>query len=271
MPGEILQECASFISSGASELILLGQNVNAYGKDLAWQDFVTLLRQIASLPGLERLRFVTPHPADMDGDIVGLFGELENLCPRLHLPLQSGSDKILKSMRRRYDRKVFLDLARRLRLARPDLALSTDLIVGFPGETEEDFEATLEMMRECGFMSSYSFCYSDRPGTRASLMPGKIEPETMLKRLGRLQSLQAELSDAWLAARVGQKARVLMETPAPRQKDGKTWQGKDEYGVTVTLENENARPGMYCDVIISAAKKHTLAGKLIAGQTGERN
>ena len=170
------------------EITLLGQNVNAFGHDKSGDgvSFAQLLAQVAALPGLERLRFVTPHPKDMGLEDVAAFAELAPLCPRLHLPLQAGSDAVLTRMRRRYDRRGW-NWWTACATLRPDLALSTDLIVGFPGESEEDFQATLEMMEACGFMSSFSFCYSDRPGARAALFPDKIPPEVQQERLLRFR------------------------------------------------------------------------------------
>lgn len=170
----IVDECRAVLDRGAREITLLGQNVNAFGRDRSGDgvSFAELLSRVAALPGLARLRYVTPHPKDMGPEDVAAFAELTPLCPRLHLPLQAGSDTVLERMRRKYDRQGFLKLVASLRAARPDLALSTDLIVGFPGETEEDFKATLEMMQACGFMSSFSFCYSDRPGSARRAFSG---------------------------------------------------------------------------------------------------
>ena len=172
----VLDDCRKALEDGAREICLLGQNVNAFGRDKHGDgvSFADLLRQVAALPGLLRLRYVTPHPKDMGPEDVALFGELPNLCPRLHLPLQAGSDAVLARMGRKYDAARYIELTDALRAARPDIALSTDLIVGFPGESEEDFQQTLALMRRCGFMSSFSFCYSDRPGTRASRFLDKI-------------------------------------------------------------------------------------------------
>ena len=158
----ILDECRHLLDRGAREITLLGQNVNAFGRDTHGDgvSFAALLEKVAALPGLKRLRYVTPHPKDMGPEDVAAFANIPQLCPRLHLPLQAGSDAVLKRMGRKYDSARYLELVASLRDARPDIALSTDLIVGFPGETEEDFAATLELMRASDFMSSFSFCYS---------------------------------------------------------------------------------------------------------------
>jgi tRNA-2-methylthio-N6-dimethylallyladenosine synthase len=264
----ILDECRAALENGAREITLLGQNVNAFGRDSRGDgvSFARLLALVAALPGLERLRYVTPHPKDMGPEDVEAFAALPPLCPRLHLPQQAGSDVVLKRMHRRYDRAAYLDLAARLRAARPDLALSTDLIVGFPGETEADFAATLEMVRACGFMSSFSFCYSDRPGARAALLPDKIPVAVARDRLLRLQALQDELGARWLQSRVGATTTLLLEGPSPREGDAAapSWQGRDPYGapVHVPLPVGADYCGKMARVVIVAAKKHSLVARL---------
>ncbi|WP_165079529.1 MULTISPECIES: tRNA (N6-isopentenyl adenosine(37)-C2)-methylthiotransferase MiaB [unclassified Desulfovibrio] len=274
--GAILEECRRRIDEGASEITLLGQNVNAYGQDKTGDGtgFSRLLEQVAALPGLARLRYVTPHPKDMGPEDVATFGSLPALCPRLHLPLQAGSDAVLKRMRRRYDSAGFLRLVEGLRSARPDIALSTDLIVGFPGETESDFQATLDMMEACGFMSSFSFCYSDRPGAAAARFPDKVAPEVQHERLLRLQALQDRLGQRWLDGRVGQATTLLIEGPSPRQEADapdaapgaphEDWQGRDPYGVPVhvPLPKGIDHTGRLVPVDIVAAKRHSLVGRL---------
>lgn len=194
----ILAECRAALEKGAQEITLLGQNVNAYGLDKyadPGSSFATLLRQVAELPGLRSLNFVSSHPKDFSPDVIQLFAELPQLSSRLHLPLQSGSDAVLARMNRKYDRTHYLTLVAELRKARPDLELSTDLIVGFPGETEEDFQQTLSIMDEANFVSSFSFMYSDRPGTVASRFTDKVPDPIKAERLQRLQHRQKELID----------------------------------------------------------------------------
>ena len=277
----ILEECRRRLAEGAREITLLGQNVNAYGQDKTGDgtSFFRLLERVAALPGLARLRYVTPHPKDMGPEDVAAFGDLPALCPRLHLPLQAGSDAVLKRMRRRYDSAGFLRLVDDLRAARPDLALSTDLIVGFPGETEQDFQATLDMMEACGFMSSFSFCYSDRPGAAATRFPDKVPQEARHERLLRLQALQDTLGRRWLDARVGRMTTLLMEGKSPRQEAGpaaeagapaapaprhcEAWQGRDPYGVPVhvPLPAGEDHTGCLIPVQIVSAKRHSLVGR----------
>lgn len=255
---DVVRECEARLSENALEITLLGQNVNAWGKDNGAR-FSDLLDQVARLPGLARLRYVTPHPKDMDEATIAAFARYSNLCPRLHLPLQSGSDKILKNMGRRYDGKGYARLVENLVAARPDLAFSTDIIVGFPGETEADFQDTLDMMKFCGFATSFSFCYSDRPGTRASLMPDKIPDEIKLDRLSRLQSLQEDLTARWLAGRVGKDTEILVEKRSA--KDELAWQGRDPYGtiVNVGLPSGPDPVGKIIRVNVTQARRHTLA------------
>ena len=233
-------------------------------------DEPALLEKVAALPGLKRLRYVTPHPKDMGPEDVAAFADIPQLCPRLHLPLQAGSDAVLKRMGRKYDSARYLDLVAGLRDARPDIALSTDLIVGFPGETEEDFAATLELMRASDFMSSFSFCYSDRPGTRASRFLDKIAPDVQQDRLLRLQALQEALSQRWLDARVGQECEVLLENASRREATTddslQSWQGRDAYGALVHVPlPAGDHTGRLVSARIVEAKKHSL----VAEATGQ--
>ena len=269
--GAILDECRALIDNGAKEITLLGQNVNSYGLDKHASgdtSFARLLRKVSELPGLARLRFVTPHPKDLSPEVIAMFGEVPNLCPRLHLPLQAGSDRVLARMNRKYDMARYMTLVEGLRAARPDIALSTDLIVGFPGETEEQFQETLDAVRAVNFMSSFSFCYSDRPGTAASRHTDKVEPAEKLRRLERLQALQEDLFSDWLKARVGCKTDILLEG-ASRKQDGEdaateSWQGRDPWGdaVNVSLPAGIGKPGLIVPVTIVTAKKHSLIGEL---------
>ena len=213
-PEEILQECQNLLLAGTKEITLLGQNVNSYGQDAlgTGMTFLELLEKVAALPGLARLRFVTPHPKDMDEGVIKAFGSLPNLCPRVHLPLQSGSDAILKKMGRRYTSGHFLDLVEKLKAVRPDILLATDIIVGFPGESDADFQATMDMMQACSFAASFSFIYSDRPHAKASLLGGKVPRPLALERLAVLQAWQEEQVQVVLESWVGKTVQVLLET-----------------------------------------------------------
>ena len=248
----VLQECRLLARAGAREITLLGQNVNSYGQDLGPGaiTFPDLLRRVAAIEGIERLRFVTSHPKDIAPEVIAAFGELSCLCPRLHLPLQSGSDRILKAMNRRYDTRRYLDIVEGLRKARPDILLTTDIIVGFPGEEDADFEATMDMMRHIGFASAFSFVYSDRPNARACLLPGKIERPLALERLSRLQDMQNSASEKLLASTCGSESLILVEGKSrmaalPRQEEGAAknyaanadeyWQGRTPQGFIVNV------------------------------------
>ena len=265
----VIAECTDLAARGAREVTLLGQNVNSYGLDDAGDgtSFAALLDAVAAVPGIERIRFTTSHPKDLDDAVIARFASLPELCPALHLPVQSGSDDVLRRMGRRYDTAAYLTLVDKLRRARPDIALTTDFIVGFPGETEADFQATLDLVRKVGFESGFSFMYSDRPGTASERLEPKISQEVKSARLAELQSLLDERLAASLAARVGKTDTVLIEGPSRRDgASGPTWRGRDSGGRIVNLalpEAEDAT-GRLMRVRIVLAKKHSLIGELEA-------
>ena len=265
----VLQECRELARRGAREITLLGQNVNSYGQDANGDgtSFAALLEQVCAIPGIEQVRFTTSHPKDIAPEVIAAFGRLPELSPHLHLPLQSGSDRILKAMRRRYTRQRYLDIVTGLRQARPEITLTTDLIVGFPGETEADFEQTLEMMREVGFASSFSFKYSDRPGVAAEQMEDKVPEEIKSHRLQRLQSLQEELTGEALQAEVGRHVTVLLREPGRQDGGGVIWRGRDPGGRVVNCRTEldSALIGSYVGVRVTEAKKHSLFGEVETG------
>lgn len=269
-PEAILEECRALAGNGVREITLLGQNVNSFGLDKggAGVSFAELLRSVAAVDGVDRLRFTTSHPKDIAPEVIAAFGELENLCPSLHLPMQAGSDKVLKAMRRRYDTARYLSIVDGLRAARPDISLTTDLIVGFPGETEEDFRQTLDMVERVGFESSFSFKYSDRPGVAAVNMEPKVDPAEAGERLLRLQTLQNNITRKCLKNLEGVETDVLLEGPSRRQ-DGPqvSWKGRDPAGrvVNVPMESKAGLEGMLVPVRVVEAKKHSLNGE----RTGE--
>ncbi|HEY0888961.1 MAG TPA: tRNA (N6-isopentenyl adenosine(37)-C2)-methylthiotransferase MiaB [Nocardioides sp.] len=194
-PGEILAEIEALVAEGVSEVTLLGQNVNAYGVEFGdRQAFSKLLRACGEIEGLERVRFTSPHPAEFTDDVIEAMAETPNVMPSLHMPLQSGSSKVLKDMRRSYRQQKFLDIIHRVKSAIPDAAITTDIIVGFPGETEEDFLETLHVVREARFSSAFTFQYSKRPGTPAAELPDQIAPEVVADRYQRLVELQTQIS-----------------------------------------------------------------------------
>lgn len=263
---DVVAECASLVRRGARELTLLGQNVNSYGQDKHGDgtSFAALLRRISAIPGLVRLKFTTSHPKDIAPEVVAAFGELPNLCPHLHLPVQSGSDAVLKAMGRKYTRARYLEIVGELRRACPHIVLTTDIIVGFPGETNRDFEDTLELMREVRYESSFSFKYSDRPGVRAEKMDFKVPEEEKARRLAALQDLQNRITAEELAAVAGAEVDVLVEGPSKKQ-DGETlfWRGRDGGGRIVNFPSPlSGLTGRMVRVRIDAAKKHSLAGEM---------
>lgn len=262
----IVTECALLISRGARQLTLLGQNVNSYGQDKHGDgtSFAELLQQISALPGLERLNFITSHPKDIADQVVEAFGTLPNLSPQLHLPLQSGSNAVLKAMGRKYTKEHYLEIIHALRCACPHIALTTDLIVGFPGETRSDFKETLDLVRQIRFVSSFSFKYSDRPGVRAEKMPGKILEEEKSSRLLALQELQDQITVQELERMVGQQTQVLVEGQSKVQEgDQVFWRGRDPGGRIVNFASSSPDlVGKMVPVRILEAKKHSLVGEV---------
>jgi tRNA-2-methylthio-N6-dimethylallyladenosine synthase len=268
-PASILAECKSLADRGMREVTLLGQNVNSYGLDASGDgtSFAGLLDAVAAVSGIERIRFTTSHPKDLSDDVINRFATLPQLCPALHLPVQSGSDAVLKRMGRRYDSDAYRLLVDKLRRARPDIALTTDLIVGFPGETEADFRQTLDLVREVGFESGFSFMYCDRPGTVAGRLEPKIAPEVKSARLAELQTLlDAGLATA-LGAQVGKRTEVLIEGPSRRDGPaGPSWRGRDPGGriVNMPLPEDADATGRIVRARIVQAKKHSLIGEVEA-------
>ncbi|MDQ7031137.1 MAG: tRNA (N6-isopentenyl adenosine(37)-C2)-methylthiotransferase MiaB [Desulfonauticus sp.] len=263
----VLSECIEFVERGAKEIVLLGQNVNSYGQDKFGDgtSFVELLKDVAKIKGLKRLRFTTSHPKDLSKELIYLFGELDVLCPHLHLPLQVGSNKILKKMGRKYTREKYLSLVEQLRKIRPDMAFSTDLIVGFPGETRDDFEQTLDMLRLIEFENAYSFKYSDRPGTRAEKMANKVPEPEKQERLVELQELQEKITQKKYMARVGEKEEILLENVKFDSKlENRTFRGRDLWNRVVNVQIDEQT--LACELVhvkIVEAKKHSLLGKVL--------
>src|SRR5215218_96118 len=193
-PGEILAEIEALVAEGVSEITLLGQNVNSYGVEFGdRQAFSKLLRACGDIDGLERVRFTSPHPAEFTDDVIEAMAETPNVMPQLHMPLQSGSDRILKAMRRSYRQTKYLGIIERVRAAMPEAAITTDIIIGFPGETEADFQATLDVVRAAQFSSAFTFQYSKRPGTPAADLDGQLPKEVVQERYLRLTALQDEI------------------------------------------------------------------------------
>jgi tRNA-2-methylthio-N6-dimethylallyladenosine synthase len=268
-PDSVVDECRALVASGVREITLLGQNVNSFGMDKGGTGvtFAQLLRRVAAIKGLDRLRFTTSHPKDIAPEVIAAFGEFDTLCPSLHLPLQSGSDAVLAAMRRRYTLDHYMGVVEALKRARPGIALTTDLIVGFPGETEADFQATLDAMEAVGYDSSFSFKYSDRPGVAAVNMEPKVEPDVAADRLMRLQTLQNSITRKCLKMLEGAETDVLVEGLSRIQDAGTTsWKGRDPAGriVNVNADTGDDLVGMIMPVRVTEAKKHSLVGERIA-------
>jgi tRNA-2-methylthio-N6-dimethylallyladenosine synthase len=254
---DLLEEAAQLVEGGTRELTLLGQNVNAWedGSD----DFATLIHRIADLEGLERIRYTTSHPINMGETLIAAHRDCAKLMPYLHLPVQAGSDRILKAMNRHHTAEDYLRVLDKVRAARPDIAISGDFIVGFPGETEEDFEATLGIVREVGYASAFTFKYSARPGTPAATMDGQVPEPVKDERLQRLQALVAEQSRAFNASKVGETTRILIDRVG--RKPGQMI-GKSPWLQSVFVETE-AGIGDMVDVRLTGALPNSLSGELV--------
>jgi tRNA-2-methylthio-N6-dimethylallyladenosine synthase len=256
---EILSEVRELTARGISEVILLGQNVNSYGKKEGEISFSELLRKISRVRGILRIRFLTSHPRDLDPETIDLFSEIESLCPHIHLPIQAGSERVLSSMGRGYTREDFMRKIHDLRKRRPGIAFSSDFIVGFPGETEDDFQDTLSVMEEVRFDSSFSFRFSPRPGTRAAGMTNAVVPEEASERLMRLQALQGRHTRERLAACVGKEMEVLVEGTST--KDPKRLCGRSPCYKTVNFTPGRNGQGTVRNVEIRSAGHHSLSGE----------
>ena len=253
---DIIAEAEALAISGAREITLLGQNVNAWSDASSGLD--TLIRRIARIGGVERIRYMTSHPTDMTEALIAAHGDVPELMPYLHLPVQAGSDRILKAMNRSHTAASYVSIIERVRAVRPDIAISGDFIVGFPGETEEDFEATLSIIDEVRYAAAYSFKYSPRPGTPAASMPDQVPPQVMDERLQRLQARLAVHSLAFNQATVGKAIRILVDRKGrlPGQMIGKT-----PWLQSVFVET-SAAIGEMVDVVTTAALPNSLAGVL---------
>jgi tRNA-2-methylthio-N6-dimethylallyladenosine synthase len=257
----ILAEARGLAEKGVREVTLLGQNVNAY--DGGEGGLAALVRQLAKVDGLDRIRYTTSHPRDMDEALIAAHGEVEELMPYLHLPVQAGSDRILKAMNRDHTAESYLRLVERIRAARPDIAMSCDFIVGFPGERERDFQATLDLVAEVNYASAFSFKYSRRPGTPASAMPGQVAEEVMDERLARLNALLGEQQQAFNAAQAGKVLPVLIEKPG--RKAGQLG-GRSPYLQPVHLDGPDHLVGQIVPVRVVTGHKGSLTGELLAGE-----
>jgi tRNA-2-methylthio-N6-dimethylallyladenosine synthase len=265
-PGDVLAEIEALVAEGVLEVTLLGQNVNAYGVEFGdRQAFAKLLRACGAVEGLERVRFTSPHPADFTDDVIAAMAETPNVMPQLHMPLQSGSDKVLKEMRRSYRSERYLGIIDRVRAAMPDAAITTDIIVGFPGETDDDFQATLDVVRRARFASAFTFQYSPRPGTPAASYAAQVPPEVVKERYQRLQELSDEIAWDENKALVGRSVELLVAEGEGR-KDGATMRlsgrAPDNRLVHFTPGAASPRPGDVVVAEITAAAPHHLVSDL---------
>ena len=255
----ILAEAASLVDTGTREIVLLGQNVNAYRHQGA--GLAMLIGELSQIEGLARLRYATSHPRDMDDALIDAHGSCAKLMPYLHLPVQSGSDTILAAMNRGHGRDRFFDIVERLRRARPDIALSSDFIVGFPGETDADFQATLDLVARVDFAQAYSFKYSARPGTPAAELADQIPEPVKTERLAALQAMLAEQQQTFNAAAVGTRAAILFEG-AGREKD--QYIGRTPHNQSVHVVGDKTLIGAVEQVELTVNKNHSLEGRRLA-------
>jgi tRNA-2-methylthio-N6-dimethylallyladenosine synthase len=263
---EIIQEVKALVSQGVIEITLLGQNVNAYGVDFGDRlAFSKLLRECGIIEGLERVRFMSPHPRDFTDDVIEAMAETKNVMPHLHMPLQSGSDKVLQAMRRSYRRDRYLGIIDKVRSAIPNAAITTDIIVGFPGESDADFEQTIDLVNQARFSAAYTFQYSKRPGTPAALMPDQIEQDVMADRYNRLHKIQQDISKQENEKLVGSTVELLVSGHEGRHDlDMNRMNGRSADFRLTHFDNSAklARPGDLVEVKVEEA----FANHIVAGQ-----
>jgi len=260
---EIYREALKLVANGAREIILLGQNVNAYhgiGLDGEVWNLAKLIKHLAKIPALKRIRYTTSHPLDMDDELIAAHGEEEKMMPFLHLPVQSGSDKILKAMNRKHDADYYRKTIEKLCRARPDIAFSSDFIVGFPGESDADFAATLDLVKEIGYAQCYSFKYSSRPGTPAADNENQIPDEIKSERLQLLQELISNQQRQFNESCVGLEMEILFDRKGKRE--GQIM-GKSPYMQSVHVKGAESYAGRLTPVKITEARGSSLAGEIV--------
>jgi len=266
---DVIAECALLADQGVREINLLGQNVNAYRgpmHDGATADLALLIHYVAAIGGIDRIRFTTSHPIEFTQSLIDAFGEVPKLANYLHLPVQSGSDRVLAMMKRGHTALEYRQKIRRLRQRRPDISLSSDFIVGFPGETERDFEDTLKLIRDLDFDQSFSFIYSARPGTPAAALPDGLPLEVKKERLQRLQDLVNSQAERYSRAMVGTRQRLLVEGAS--KKIPKQLAGRTENNRVVNFDGPPRLVGEFVDVIITEALSHSLRGRVVVDGRG---
>jgi tRNA-2-methylthio-N6-dimethylallyladenosine synthase len=262
-PGDVLAEIKALVAEGVVEVTLLGQNVNSYGRSFGDRyAFGKLLRACGDVDGLERVRFTSPHPRDFTDDVIAAMAETPNVCPSLHMPMQSGSDAVLKAMRRSYRQQRYLDIIAKVRAALPDAAITTDIIVGFPGETDADFEQTLDVVRQARFASAFTFQYSKRPGTPAAEMSDQVPKHVVQERYERLIALQDDISWTANKALVGRDVEVLVSTGEGRKDDATgrvSGRARDGRLVHVRADGQVGPGDLVTSTITYAAPHHLVA------------
>src|SRR5690349_13138459 len=266
----VMDEVRSLASQGVGEITLLGQNVNAYAGAMAdgtIVDLATLIHYVAAIEGVERIRFTTSHPVEFGDSLVEAYANVPKLANHLHLAVQSGSDRILAAVKRGYTALEFKEKLRKLRAVRPTISVSTDIIVGFPGETERDFEATLKLVREANFDQSYTFIYSQRPGTPAASLPDDVSPEVKQLRLAQLQVQLNQQARAISETMVGTTQRVLVERPS--KKDKAELAGRTENGRWVNFAGPASLIGRFVDVVVVEARPQSLRGRIAAADKND--
>jgi tRNA-2-methylthio-N6-dimethylallyladenosine synthase len=262
---DVLVEVAGLAQQGVKEITLLGQNVNAYRattREGESADLALLIEYVAAIPGIERVRFTTSHPSEFNQRLIDAFAAIPELAGHVHLPVQAGSDTVLAAMKRSYTALEYKSIVRRLRARRPDISISSDFIVGFPGETEADFEATMKLIEEVGFDQSFSFVYSRRPGTPAAALPDATPQEVKLARLKRLQAKIDEQAGAISRAMLGTQQRVLVEGRAKRNADELS--GRTANNRVVNFPGPARLVGGFVDVTVTAALPHSLRAEIVA-------
>jgi tRNA-2-methylthio-N6-dimethylallyladenosine synthase len=259
-PGEIAAEVTRLAQEGVKEITLLGQNVNSWGRDLLPElrtEFGELLRACDAIEGIERIRFTSPHPKDFRDPVIAAIADCESVCEHLHLPLQSGSSRILKAMRRTYSRERYLALVEKIRDAVPDVALGTDIIVGFPGETDDDFQETLEVVEAVRYDTAFTFVYSPRHGTEAAAMPSQVPHDVKIHRMECLVDVVQRIARERNDERVGRTEEVLIEGPS--RTDETLLRGRTRRNTTVNFVG-SGRPGELVPVLVESATSTTLRG-----------
>lgn len=261
----ILSEVEMLVGKGVREVMLIGQTVNTYGQDFPNRepDFSTLLDNVARVPDLLRIRFMTSHPRDLSDRLIETMGRIPLVAPHLHLPVQSGSNPVLARMRRGYTREWYTERVVRLRQARPDISITSDIIVGFPGETDADFDLTMQLLDEVRFDNLFSFAFSERPGTEAERMEGRVDPEIRRARLNILQARQRGFTRQFMERQQGTVADILVEGAS--RLDVSVWSGKTGQNVTVNFHARDLKPGVMQKVRIDEVKSNSLFGTAVDG------